>query len=695
MYDALMLAAIVDELNDRLLDGKVQRVLLLDPLTIGFEVYADGTRQQLLVSADARDPRMHLVGGANGAGRLTGDAARVTPLLLLLRKYVRGARLVRIYQESPLERVAFLRFAKFIPHDLAHATPTAPDPANPASPEDPDEPDDDDTLLDGDLMETTLAIEIMGRHSNLVLLDSDNLIMDSAKRVPSRLSRVRQILPKLPYTPVPPQDKADPRTIPPHDLAALLTASSASALHNVLVGGLRGVSPQIAREVAFRATGSTRTKAADALPHLDALRRAFDDIYAPLRTAAWAPRLYSESAVGSRQSVADGSGESSADSRQAPPTSLPPISPLPPPLMSAAEATDPSIFSPPSPSSPPLAFSPLPLLHLAALHEEPVGSVSALVERFFGATARVQAHGQRKDTLANTIGQERERLVGRERALLIEAKRAEEAERWRRWGEAIYAHAWTLEPGQRELVADDLTVPLDPARTPSENAQDYFERYRKAQGAAANVPALLETTRNGLAYLDQLLTLLHLAERYDQIAALDREWQDWLNGRYHPPQGHDADAQPHQQQRHQPGGQRQRNQPRGRGTPPSRPQTLRARGGHQIFIGHTSAQNDAVTFDIAGQEDTWLHSRGVPGSHVVIKWSGGRADDTILQAAAALAAYYSGGRESGRVEVDHAARRDVRKIKGAGPGMVTYRNERTLRVAPRAEDDLRRDGLIE
>src|SRR6476659_5498606 len=163
MYDALMLAAIVDELNDRLLDGKVQRVLLLDPLTIGLEVYSGGARQQLLISAGASDARMHLVGGADGAGRLTGDAARVTPLLLLLRKYVRGSRLVRIYQESPLERVAFLRFAKFIPRDGGRAEPAA---------EEADEIDDDEMLLDGDLVETALAVEIMGRHSNLILIDS-------------------------------------------------------------------------------------------------------------------------------------------------------------------------------------------------------------------------------------------------------------------------------------------------------------------------------------------------------------------------------------------------------------------------------------------------------------------------------------------------------------------------------------------
>jgi predicted ribosome quality control (RQC) complex YloA/Tae2 family protein len=639
MYDALMLASIVDELNDRLLDGKVQRVLLLDTLSIGLEVYSSGARHQLLISADASNTRLHLVGGGDGAGRLTGDAARVTPLLLLLRKWVRGARLVRIYQESPLERVAFLRFAKFIPFNQTHAEPEPTDDAV---------IDDDDDALDGELVETTLAVEIMGRHSNLILVGPDGAIMDSAKRVPTRLSRVRQILPKLPYEAVPPQEKADPRTVTVGALSAALGANPGAQVHTILVGALRGVSPQTAREVAFRATGSIRTKAADALDAVPAIRQALDEILAPLRTGAWSPTLYLRAPeVTADEEAAVGGGEI------------------------------------------PVAFSPFPLFHLRAMREEQIASPSALVERYFGTTAKVQAHGQRKDALAATINGERERLLGRQRALETEAKRAEEAERWRRWGEAIYAYAWSLEPGQRELVADDLTVPLDPSRTPSENAQDYFERYRKAQSAAANLPALLAEVGNGIAYLDQILALLRHAERYEQIAAIDREWQDWRAGRQKPQGGDDVRA-----------GQGKRRggkggMPKGRGPGPGKPQTLRARGGHQIYIGHTSAQNDAVTFDIAGPDDSWLHSRGVPGSHVIVKWAGGRKDDTIVQAAAELAAYYSGGRESGRVEVDHAARRDVRKIRGAGPGMVTYRNEHTVRVVPRGEEELRKIGLVE
>jgi predicted ribosome quality control (RQC) complex YloA/Tae2 family protein len=105
--------------------------------------------------------------------------------------------------------------------------------------------------------------------------------------------------------------------------------------------------------------------------------------------------------------------------------------------------------------------------------------------------------------------------------------------------------------------------------------------------------------------------------------------------------------------------------------------------GHAIYVGKSGSENDRVTFDLAGPDDTWLHARGVPGSHVIVRWNSPvRDDDAVLLRAAELAAFYSQSRSSGRVEVDITPRRFVRKIKGAGPGMVTYRNERTVSVAP-------------
>lgn len=615
MYDALTIAAVVDELNETILDGRVQRVLQLDRLTVGLEIYA-GRRWQVLLSADPRAARLHLV----REGRLTGDATLVTPLLLLLRKYARGARLMRIAQEPPLERTVFLRFARFF----------AGDEEDEAAPEGDDAEEWDEEEVAGELVETTLAVEIMGRHSNLILVGPDGRIMDSAKRVPPDLSRVRPILPRGEYGPVPPQAKADPRTITTGELAMLLAADPAAPLATALVAGLRGLSPQVAREAAYRAVGGARAAARDAQGSEEALRRVLDELYAPLRTGAWAPCLY----------------------------------------RNAAGAA--------------VAFSPFPLYHLRELEEERAPSISTIAERFFATTQAVQAHAQRKEALAARIRAERERLEAREHSLRAELARAEEAERWRRWGEAIYAYAWSLEPGQRELVADDLVVPLDPERTPSENAQAYFERYRKAQSAAANLPELLAAAEVGRRYLDQLLTMLDLAGRYEEIAALEREWRDWQAAQ----RGETPAARPQH-------GKRKEQRGHGKAPGGARPRPLRARGGHQIYVGHTGAQNDAVTFDVAAPGDTWLHGRGVPGAHVVVKWARDAIEEPILEAAAQLAAYYSAGRGAGHAEVDYAARRDVRKIKGTGPGMVTYRNERTLRVAPRSEEELRRAGLIE
>ena len=132
------------------------------------------------------------------------------------------------------------------------------------------------------------------------------------------------------------------------------------------------------------------------------------------------------------------------------------------------------------------------------------------------------------------------------------------------------------------------------------------------------------------------------------------------------------------------------NRPKPRKDTQGRPKPLRDQDGNIIYIGHSGRQNDLVTFDLAGPEDTWLHARGVPGSHVIVRWRipGMAEEPETIEAAAALAAYYSAARNASSVEVDVTKRKFVRKIKGAGPGMVTYRQERTIAVRPLVESAL-------
>lgn len=616
VFDALTMRAVTDELTTAIVGGRVQRVGLTDERTLVLEIFARGTRHQLLISDHPQAARVHLV-----AERLTADAARVTPFLLLARKYVRGGRIVGLGQPA-FERTLALSIVKAHPPVKER-----------------DEPPDDETEEEEDanepgalppgwtLDEVTLVVEIMGRRSNTVLVGADGVILDALKRVPPATSRVRPILPHLRYAPPPPQEKADPSAITAAQLRhRCLLAGETTTLAAALVGSLGGISPQVARELAFRATGSADAPATAGDP--DRLIAALRDVLGPMRDGEWRPVLY----------VRDGT---------------------------------------------PVAFSPFPLASIAATPEttaEADPSISAIIARFFAETDRATAHGERRDRLLHAIGDATARIETRLAALRGELKRAEDADLNRRKGEAIYANTYAIAPRQTELRTDDgLTIALDAALSPSENAQHYFERYRKAQRATEGLPERVVQAETERSYLGQMAALVETATAFDDLVTLEREWHDYTGARAPAP------AKPQ----------------RGRPKPPAvrRPRAYTTPAGHRLLVGRSGPQNEQVTFALSHPDDTWLHARGVGGAHVIVQWSAehvpNAADDArVLEMAARLAAYYSSARAAGHVEVDFAPRRQVRKIAGAGPGMVTYRGERTLRVEPVSLDRLVEQGLL-
>ena len=615
MFDVLTIAAVADEVRDTLLDGRVQRIGLLDPLTFAAEVYAGGRRRMLVASADNQRARLHLTESA-----ASFDPHLVTPFGLLLRKYVRGGVLVAV-EQPPLERLVRLSIAKRLtPHNASR--PRADDRDDLIHPDDDDlefAPPDEEGEFEATYVH--LAIELMGRHSNLILIDDAGRIMDSAKRVTAAMSRVRPVLPRMPYVSPPPIAKPDPRRMTAVDVGRLLAAQPATTdLAKLLVREYRAMSPRMAREIAFRVGGDAAVSVGDLTNEQGAadLARETRALLEPLVTSAWSPRVYRD--------LEDGSV---------------------------------------------VAFAPLPMGHLAAEStEEVVASISLaadLDEEAQGPGTPV-AHAQRRERLARSIGDARDRLQGRLASLRTEGAKAGEIERLREWGELIYGYLWQMLPGQQTLEVDGVKVPLDPALSAKENAQAYFERYRKAQGAGAHVPELIERTEHEVAYLDQLLQLTSQARGFAEVEALTAEWTAH--------QGPGAD-------RESKGGKPQSR----KSAAPKRPKPLLDRRGNAVYIGRSGRENDLVTFGIADQDDTWLHARGVPGSHVIVRWHqpGAAEDPDTLAAAAALAAHYSAARSSATVEVDATKRRHVRKIKGAGPGMVTYRNERTLAVHPADE----------
>ena len=234
-------------------------------------------------------------------------------------------------------------------------------------------------------------------------------------------------------------------------------------------------------------------------------------------------------------------------------------------------------------------------------------------------------------------------------------------------GQLILAYQYNLVPGQELLQAQYevdgpmLEIRLDPSLTPLENAQQYFDRYNRAKRAQQGVPQLVKATKTEIAYLAQLENDLNHASNWPEID----EVMQALSAKGLLPKG--------QVMKRLGGGGR------------SQPLRL-TRDGYVIWVGRNSRQNEQVTFKLANAQDLWLHARDVPGAHVVIRNDGRRIPQTIIDDAASVAAYYSSLRSENRVIVDVTRCKYVKKIKGAGPGMVTYRNEETVTVPPQNEE---------
>jgi predicted ribosome quality control (RQC) complex YloA/Tae2 family protein len=313
----------------------------------------------------------------------------------------------------------------------------------------------------------------------------------------------------------------------------------------------------------------------------------------------------------------------------------------------------------------PVAYAPYPLTHRG--EPKPMPSISRAIETYTAAVASADPYSAAKRPVQEAIAAARRRLDRRREALERSLGQAAEADQWRQWGEWILAYAHTILPGQSELVVDTLDgevmiVPLSPESSAVDNAQAYFARYRKAQRAAEGGPARLQEVSLALRDLDQLEVDLQLAASRPDINAVRAAL---VEAGY---------------------AKSRRGRPAARGSA-SKPHALTSPDGLPIFVGRNSRQNDEITFRRAGSNDWWFHARGVPGSHVIVRSGGDTLPTATLQRAAELAAFFSKLRDDSDVLVDYTRRRYVQRIPGAAPGLVTYRREQSVRVAPRGPQD--------
>ncbi|MDN5293015.1 MAG: hypothetical protein PWQ31_320 [Eubacteriales bacterium] len=440
--DSLYIRAVVEELRQKLLHGKVERIYQPLPEEIQLLIRAGGEKHRLLISARADAPRLHIT----TTGR---DNPQQPPLFcMVLRKHLEGGRIVDLFQEG-WDRIVRLRI------------------------ENRDEM--------GELAVKDLIVEIMGKHSNIILVDyRQNVIYDAIKRYSHAVSRHREVLPGRPYIPPPRQEKVDPLALKEEtdliSLAAPLPAGTKG--ENFLVRHVEGLAPFMAREVLHRAGLESVPVDEWGSGEFAALLRQLQALFRSAAGGNFSPHLYY------------------ADQR--------------PHLLSA-----------------------FPLYHLGNLPAT-TGPASFLADSFYRQKEELEKTSSLKQKLLQTVAKEMERQKRRIEHQEEAIAQAGDPEHYRLLGELLYANLYRIPAGATSITVENyyqdpplpVTIPLREDLEPSRQAEEYFRLYRKAKNTIARATTIKEEAIAELEYLESVRQALLEASTLEELAEIEKELSD-------------------------------------------------------------------------------------------------------------------------------------------------------------------------
>lgn len=576
--DGIVIAALVKELRDTLLGGHIQKIAMPEKNELLLTVKNHAAQHRLLISCEASLPLLYLQ-AENKPSPLTAPG-----FAMLLRKHIGSGKITAVEQLG-LERIVRIETTQL--NEL------------------------------GDIAPRALYTELMGKYSNIIFADENDVILDSMRRVPASVSSLREVLPGRPYFVPEKLQKTNPLELSETDFTAALTAQGSLPLDRALSSAFSGISSLIAQEVLFRTSLEPR-EVFDGLSaeKRNALYSVFSSLMEAVRTERFEPVMYLRDEV-------------------------------------------------------PVEFSALPLETLKAegLEARRYTSVSELLYSYYALRAESSRMRQKSSDLRRLVQNHLERS---QRKRILQEKQladSQKKEKYRVYGDLLNSYAYQIPAGADHYVAENfydenrpLRIPLDKNLSPAENAKKYFDRYAKLKRTELAVGAELEKTVQEEAHLASVLTALELATEESDLAEIREEL---------------AAFQYVKRQRAQKGKRPQKIQ--------SHPLHFRSSDGFDIYVGKNNYQNEELTFKVASGSDWWFHAKGMPGSHVIVKANGQELPDRCFEEAAALAAYYSKGRNQDKVEIDYLQRRNVKKVNGAPPGFVIYHSNWSMMAKPRAE----------
>ena len=302
-----------------------------------------------------------------------------------------------------------------------------------------------------------------------------------------------------------------------------------------------------------------------------------------------------------------------------------------------------------------------PLVNNSELSVREFGDINSAIN-FAMSLAPIQL--PQHEQLQKLVTAEAAKLSRKLNALQEDLLHAEDAEGQRMLADTIMANLYHLHKGQSsaELVniydGNTVTIKLNPILSPSDNAQAYYKKYNKYKRAQSELRQQIEATESMITYLASLDASLLTATTKNEIEEIRQEMVTA-------------------------GLIREIGKKKKTSLQKSQPLHLKLREGVDLYIGKNNKQNDYVTFTVGGPRDLWLHTKDIPGSHVIMKSTSPTAEDIAV--AVELAAYFSKARSGSNVPVDCVERRYVKKPAGAKPGFVIFTNQRTYYATPNEE----------
>lgn len=466
----------------------------------------------------------------------------------------------------------------------------------------------------GDKVKLTLAVEIMAQHSNVILFDRDNddRIVDALKRVDAQTSSFRLVLPGAQYKLPPAQDKLDLRDVEPTEVCEKILALQNVKLSSAIMKVLQGVSPLLSRELSYRSCG--------------------DDKGITELTTDDKMNLFTE------------------------------ISSLKSMLLSGD--AEPTIVL--DESGKPMEFSFLPVTQYGdALKIIKKADVFSLLEGFYSERDRVLRTRSKASELFKSLDNLIERIVRKLSNQQEDLKKCADREAIKINAELITASQYMLQKGEsiyevfNYYTNENVKIAVDPALTPSQNAQRLYKEYHKACKAEDMLIRLIAEGEQDLEYLKSVRDML-------SRATLEREFGEIKDELVS--QGFMKPKKTSKKQMKKQALQ---------------PLEFKTSQGLTVLVGRNNIQNDKLTFKTGKKGDVWLHAQKCPGSHVLLLAEDGEVPDDAIVEAAEIAAYYSSAREGTVVTVDYTDVKNIKKPNGAKPGFVVYYTYYSVNVKPK------------